>query len=61
MVGIIRLEWGLPWRRPICGVTRPGKQCMMVLGGRSRWMSGKVRRYGVDYFGLLWQRRLIQQ
>lgn len=34
---------------------------MLVPGGRSGWVSEKVRRYGVDYFGSPWQRRLIQQ
>lgn len=33
----------------------------MVPGGRSGWMSGKVRRYGVDYFWLPWWRRRIEQ
>lgn len=66
-VGIIRYKLdsvgchGLPWRRPVCGVTRQAKQCAMVPGGRSGRMSGKVRRYGVDCFGLPWWRRLIQQ
>lgn len=52
---------GLLWRRPIHGVTRQGRQCVMVLGGRSGWMSGKVRRYEVDCFGLPWWNGLIQQ
>lgn len=43
------------------GLPGRGKWCVMAPGGRSGWMSGKVRRYGVDYFGLPWQRRLIRQ
>lgn len=50
---------GLPRKRPIFGVTRQGKQCVDD-GGDGR-MSRRVRRYGVDYFGLPWRRRLIQQ
>lgn len=35
--------------------------CAMVPGGRSGRLSGKVRRYGVNYFGLPWRRRLTLQ
>ena len=43
------------------GYQAGGAVCVMMPGGRSGWMSRKVRGYGVDYFGLPWRSRLIQQ
>lgn len=54
-MGLVRYELDsceLPWRRSFCEVTSQGEQCVMVPGGRSGWISGKVRGYGADYFGL---------